>query len=98
MSFHTTTIATPPRALSTYFLRLGFDEIEIFTRNDSFTTLAQLILNLRAPMGRASDGLDQHREKAQDILLDVADQLARLAPLDVNHWLPLGYAAIAHCS
>jgi SAM-dependent methyltransferase len=84
-----------PQGIEHLLAEAGFAEIEIRTRNDSFTTLAQLILNLRATIGRSTDGLDKHREKAQDVLLEVANQLARLAPLDVNHLLPLGYSAIA---
>jgi hypothetical protein len=46
-------------------------------------------------MGRAADGLDERREQAREIMGALAAQVARLAPLDVNRTLPLGYAARA---
>jgi SAM-dependent methyltransferase len=74
----------------------GFIEIEIHARNDSFTTLAQLMLNVGSTMGRAADGLDGRREEAQAILAGLAAEVARLGPLDVDYALPLGYSALAH--
>jgi SAM-dependent methyltransferase len=73
----------------------GFVDIEVHARNDGFTTLAQLMLNLGATLGQAQDGLDERRQHARDLLGQLANQVARLAPLDVNRWLPLGYAALA---
>jgi SAM-dependent methyltransferase len=72
----------------------GFDEVTVEARNDTFTTLAQLMRNARYAIGRAPDGLDERREQAGRLLWDVADEIARLAPLDVEHSLPLGYAAV----
>jgi SAM-dependent methyltransferase len=69
----------------------GFAEIEVEPRNDCFTTVAQLLLNLRAAMGRAPDGLDARREEASRVLEELAGELAALAPLDVSRILPLGY-------
>jgi SAM-dependent methyltransferase len=74
----------------------GFVDIAIRARNDSFTTLAQLMLNVGSMMGRAPDGLDGHREQVQKIMSLLADQVARFAALDVNRILPLGYTALAH--
>jgi SAM-dependent methyltransferase len=74
---------------------VGFSAIEIHPRNDCFTTLAQLMLNVGATLGRASDGLDSRREAAASLLSDLAAQIAPLAPLDVEMVLPLGYAARA---
>ena len=73
----------------------GFVDIAVAPRNDSFTTLAQLLLNARHAMGRAPDGLDPRREDARELLSDLASQLARLAPLAVRWQLPLGYRATA---
>jgi SAM-dependent methyltransferase len=73
----------------------GFTEVAVEARNDCFTTVAQLMLNLRHVMGRASDGLDARREAGADLLADLAGQVAALAPLDVARELPLGYAATA---
>jgi SAM-dependent methyltransferase len=76
-------------------VRAGFVNIEIRARNDSFTTLAQLMLNVRSTMGRAPDGLDERREQVQMIMGELAAELARFASLDVNRTLPLGYAILA---
>lgn len=73
----------------------GFDEIEIVPRGDAFTAMAQLLDNARWAMGSAPDGLDASRIEARDVLSALSRQLARLAPLDVNLTMPLGYCALA---
>jgi SAM-dependent methyltransferase len=75
--------------------RAGFVDIEVTARNDCFTTLAQLVRNAAWTMGRAEDGLDGERHAAQELLEQLADQLARLAPLDSQWIFPLGYAMSA---
>jgi SAM-dependent methyltransferase len=72
----------------------GFTSIEVEPRNDCFTTLAQLMRNVRWAMGSASDGLDDRRVAAGELLMDLADQIAQLAPLDAERILPLGYSAV----
>jgi SAM-dependent methyltransferase len=72
----------------------GFEDVEVDARNDCFSTLAQLMLNLRHVMGRAPDGLDERREVASRLLAELAEQVAELAPLDVERSLPLGYTAV----
>ncbi len=84
-----------PAGIEHLLVEAGFVDIEIRARNDAFTTLAQLMFNVAATIGRASDGLDERREEAQRLMHMLAEQLARLAPLDVNRCLPLGYAALA---
>ncbi len=73
----------------------GFGDIEVEARNDCFTTVAQLLRNLHWTMGRAPDGLDGQREEAGAVLVELADMVAALAPLDVNRIFPLGYSASA---
>ena len=73
--------------------RAGFVDVEVCARNDCFTTLAQLMRNFRATMGRADDGLDARRDAVGEALADLAEQVADLAPLDVARIFPLGYAA-----
>jgi SAM-dependent methyltransferase len=73
----------------------GFDEVDVRPRNDSFTTIAQLLLNLEHLMGRAPDGLDEQRTQAGVALRELAERIAELAPLDTLRCLPLGYAARA---
>ncbi len=73
----------------------GFAGVRIEPRNDTFTTIAQLMRNAASAMGRAPDGLDQERERASAELWRIADQMARLAPLDTAWTLPLGYSAVA---
>jgi SAM-dependent methyltransferase len=82
-------------ALDHLLERAGFTDIEIHRRNDSFTTLAQLMLNVGATMGRAADGLDKRREQVEALMYDLAGQIARFAPLDIARVLPLGYTALA---
>jgi SAM-dependent methyltransferase len=69
----------------------GFGDIVVEARNDSFTTLAQLMTNLSWRLGRAPDGLDERRDDAATLLRDVAARLAELAPLDAERALPLGF-------
>ncbi len=73
----------------------GFEDVEVRARNDCFTTMAQLLLNIRYAMGRAPDGLDPLREEAAQALTDLAEQVAALAPLDSRRIFPLGYSVTA---
>ena len=73
----------------------GFTEIVVEARNDSFTTLAQLVTNLSWNLGSAPDGLDERRAEAGPMLRALADELAALAPLDARRLLPLGFRARA---
>jgi ubiquinone/menaquinone biosynthesis C-methylase UbiE len=72
----------------------GFGDLTIEPRNDCFTTLAQLMRNVRYAIGRAPDGLDERREEAGKLLWELADEVAQLAPLDVERSFPLGYCAV----
>lgn len=72
----------------------GFVEVEVEPRNDSFTTLAQLLCNLRWLMGSAPDGLDERRQEARTLLGELAEEVAKLAPLDTQRSFPLGYSAV----
>jgi hypothetical protein len=72
----------------------GFREVEVEPRNDCFTTLAQLMCNVQWAMGSAPDGLDERRAAAGRLLSELAEQVAKLAPLDAARILPLGYSAI----
>lgn len=73
----------------------GFSSVSIEPRTDCFTSLAQLMLNVRHAMGRAPDGLDDRREAVADLLTELAEKVADLAALDVARIMPLGYAATA---
>jgi SAM-dependent methyltransferase len=73
----------------------GFIAIDIQPRNDSFTTLAQLLRNAKYVMGRRPDGLDPQREFAAHVLSHMADLVATFAPLDTQHIFPLGYTVTA---
>ncbi len=84
-----------PYSLSALLEGAGFEAIEVEARNDCFSTLAQLMRNVASAMGRAPDGLDDDREQAAQALWTLAEDVARLAPLDVRRILPLGYAAFA---
>jgi hypothetical protein len=73
----------------------GFADVQVEPRNDCFTTLAQLLLNIGAAMGRSPDGLDDRRAEASAELAALAEHVAVLAPLDARRILPLGYRATA---
>jgi SAM-dependent methyltransferase len=85
---------TPP-SLERLLKGAGFGEIEVKPRNDCFTTVAQLMRNLGSAMGRAPDGRDHERDRAAELLAQLADRVTALAPLDVSGILPLGWAATA---
>jgi SAM-dependent methyltransferase len=84
-----------PASLERLLEHAGFGEIEIRPRNDCFTTVAQLMRNLGSAMGRAPDGRDEERDRAAELLAQLADRVAALAPLDVSGIMPLGWAATA---
>lgn len=73
----------------------AFTEIEVRPRTDCFTTLAQLVRNVRWSMGSAPDGMDALRHEARGALEEIAEALVALAPLDVEMILPLGFTVRA---
>lgn len=73
----------------------GFADLEIEPLNDCFATIAQLLLNASWAMGRQADGSDDRREEASALLEELAQQVARLGPLDTRWELPLGLTATA---
>lgn len=85
---------TPP-SLEKLLDEAGFLEPVIEPRNDCFTTVAQLLRNLRWVMGSAPDGRNKERSEAADLLDDLATRLAKLAPLDSRGILPLGWTVTA---
>jgi len=84
-----------PSSLEQLLTGAGFVDTVIEPRNDCFTTIAQLLRNLRWAMGEAPDGRDAERRTAADLLDDLAERIAGLAPLDLNGILPLGWTATA---
>ncbi len=84
-----------PASLQRLLGGAGFTEIAIEPRTDCFTTIAQLLLNVRHAMGRAPDHHDAEREAAAEVLGELAERLSGLAPLDMGGTLPLGWTATA---
>lgn len=84
-----------PSSLELLLAQSGFVEVEIKARNDCFTTLAQLMRNVGSAMGRAPDGRDAERDAASELLAELAERVAELAPLDVSEILPLGWSVSA---
>jgi SAM-dependent methyltransferase len=80
-------------SLEQLLVSAGFADIEVKARNDCFTTVAQLLRNLGSVMGRVPDGRDHERDAAAEVLAEVAEHVAALAPLDASRILPLGWAA-----
>ena len=73
----------------------GFVEIDVQPRSDCFSTLAQIMLNVRWAMGRAPDGLNSQRDQIARMLEQLAERMCELAPLDAARILPLGYNVTA---
>jgi SAM-dependent methyltransferase len=84
-----------PASLDYMLAEAGFVEIDTRPRNDCFSTLAQLMLNAASIVGRTSDDSVEQREHIRAALEEIALQLPKLAPLDVDMTLPLGYATVA---
>jgi SAM-dependent methyltransferase len=84
-----------PASLGHLLRAAGFEAVEIRPRTDCFTTLAQLLLNVGVAMGRAPDGRDGARDRAAELLSELAGQLPSLRELDVGELLPLGFTATA---
>jgi SAM-dependent methyltransferase len=79
----------------TLLTRAGFTDAVVAPRTDAFTTLAQLVRNLAWAVGTAADGKDELRTEARDTLQQLSESLLALAPLDVDHRLPLGFTVSA---
>jgi SAM-dependent methyltransferase len=73
----------------------GFVDIDVRPRNDSFSTLAQVMCDMSRDMGRRADGLDPMRDMASQTLRGMADIVASFAHLDTKRILPLGYSVTA---
>jgi hypothetical protein len=84
-----------PAGINHLLAEAGFTDVVVCARNDSFSTLAQMMLNVAATLGSTTDGLDDRRAEAGRVMRSLADQFARLAPLDVDWLFPLGYSALA---
>jgi SAM-dependent methyltransferase len=83
-----------PSSLERIIAGAGFGEIDIQPRNDCFTTVAQMLCNLRWAMG-GDDDPDGDRSSIADTLDELAERVAALAPLDRRGILPLGWTARA---
>ncbi len=84
-----------PASLEQLLAAAGFVDIVIEPRSDCFTTVAQLLHNLRWAMGDGDDERGDERRKAADTLDELAERVAALAPLDRRGVLPLGWTARA---
>jgi SAM-dependent methyltransferase len=84
-----------PAGLEYMLGEAGFVEIQTHPRNDCFSTLAQLMLNVAANFSQSGGGADEQRQQIRAALEEIAGLLARLGPLDVDMTLPLGYATVA---
>jgi SAM-dependent methyltransferase len=73
----------------------GFEDVDVKPRTDCFTTTAQLLRNVCWAMGSTSDGMDPLRQQARTVLEEMADTIVKLAPLDVNMIMPLGFTVRA---
>lgn len=72
--------------------RAGLVDLDIRARGNAFTAIAQLLVNVSWMVRRQADPLNV---QASATLQGVADEVARLAPLDVDFQMPLGFTATA---
>ena len=75
--------------------RAGFAGVVVEPRTDCFTTAAQLLANLGPRWAGRPTGSTTRRDEVSALLASLAEQVAALAPLDVQRILPLGYQAVA---
>ena len=73
----------------------GFAAVDIAPRNDIFSTLGQVMVDIQLKMGAYPDGRDEERASAIQDLRAVGQRIAAYAPLDARQSLPLGYGAHA---
>jgi SAM-dependent methyltransferase len=71
----------------------GFTDVSVRPRTDCFSSLAQLMQNMRWAMGRAPDGRDGEREQAASVLDRLSREVLAFAPLDAQWIFPLGWEA-----
>jgi SAM-dependent methyltransferase len=74
----------------------GFDQLDIRPRNDSPSTLAQLLRNVQSTLGSYPDGRDPVRAQVGAAMQAIAAQVESLNELDARWILPLGFSARAH--
>jgi SAM-dependent methyltransferase len=84
-----------PSSLRRLMQDAGFIDNLVEARNDCFSTAAQVLRNLAIVMGRSGDATDVQRDAVIAECNAVSDEVAKLAPLDVEWILPLGWAVTA---
>ena len=71
----------------------GFAAVDIAPRNDCFSTLGQMLVDIGSTMGSYPDGRDGDRAGAIGDVRATGERIARYADLDVRRAFPLGYRA-----
>lgn len=84
-----------PWALDRLLRDAGFAATDIEPRNDCFSTLAQMLVDIGSTIGAYPDGRDGERAGATSDLRATGERIARYASLDVRRAFPLGYRAHA---
>ena len=82
-----------PWALDRLMRDGGFAATDVEPRNDCFSTLAQMMVDIAGTMGVYPDGRDGERASAIGDLRATGQRIAQYASLDVRRALPLGYRA-----
>lgn len=75
--------------------RAGFVEVEVRPMNDSASTLAELLRQLRWNLGTADDDRRQSRETAGVLAAELSAVLEKCAWLDTQWLLPISFSATA---
>jgi glycosyltransferase involved in cell wall biosynthesis/SAM-dependent methyltransferase len=71
----------------------GFAGVDIAPRNDAFTTLAQMMVDIPSTIGSYPDGRDSERAAAIADVHAAGQRIAGYGPLDARRAFPLGYRA-----
>lgn len=83
-----------PYALRALLEDAGLEVTDVQPRSDSLSALAQLMTNVAWTL--VSEDSDERANQASLTLRELAGEVAKLAPLDTQRVMPLGYTVRAH--
>ena len=75
--------------------RAGFVDVQVKPMNDSASTLAELLRQLRWILGTADDGRQQSRDTAGVLVAELAHLVEETGWLDTQWLMPISFAATA---
>jgi len=84
-----------PYGLAHLLRRAGFTDIEVEPMNDSPSTVAELLRQLRWFLGQPDDDRQMARGVAGEVVGGLADAVEQLSWLDTQWYLPISFSAVA---